>query len=332
MKKQLRTDLNAQTKTELVTALCTKLPPVVDDLWWPLIPVGKVEGKDGRSWQNDDAQAVIDNTQLPFLLDIDHASELTNDTRASGWFEELKITDGFIYARVDPTKSGAKAINEKDFKFYSPALNINKKTGQVHSFSSVGLTNKPNLDVPALNKKQGNQQEPQTQTQTQTQTKQKDNTMLDALLKALGLPPDADQATALNAIQVLKTATETNAMQQQQPDLNSFVPKATHDQTVTELNAANAKLQEMADAKHNEAVEVAINQAIDNKKIAPADKDYYTAQCATEQGLADFTKFADNKAAIIGDSNLQDKPPKKEGDAELNAQDIQKLESMGIVV
>lgn len=312
---------NANQSDAIVTALCRTLPSDIDadkGIWLPLVPIGAFSGRDGRSWNNSAPEAVINNTVLPFVLDIDHASELTPNTEASGWVTQLKIEDDHIYGWLEFNALGKKAIDEKRYKFYSPAFNVTKDSVLL-DLSSMGLTNKPNLYVPALNKTQDNQTTPP----------QKDAPMLKALLAALGLSEDADQTVALNAINALKTAKPDP----QTPDLNNFVPQATHSQVVTELNTANAKLADLETAKHKEAVETAINSAITDKKIAPADKEFYTACCATEQGLADFNKFAATKAPVIGDSNLSDKSPNKDGkDTELNSEQQGILAQMGVVL
>ncbi len=322
MKKHLYTALNSTSQSDtIVTTLCRSLPSDInaeEGIWLPLVPIGAFTGRDGRSWINSDPEAVINNTTLPFVLDIDHASELTANTEASGWVTQLKIQEDHIFGWLEFNALGKKAIDEKRYKFYSPAFNVTKDNVLL-DLSSMGLTNKPNLYVPALNKAQDNQTTPQ----------QKDDPMLPELLAALGLSADADQATALNAIKALKTAKPDPQM----PDLNHFVPQATHSQVVTELNAANTKLAKLETEKHNEAVETALNAAIKDKKIAPADREFYANYCSTEQGLADFNKFVSTKAPVIGDSNLPDKPAQKDGkDTELNSEQQGILAQMGVVL
>ena len=322
MKKHLYTTLNSTSQSDtIVTTLCRSLPSDInaeEGIWLPLVPIGAFAGRDCRSWTNSDPEAVINNTTLPFVLDIDHASELTPNTEASGWVTKLKIQEDHIFGWLEFNALGKKAVDEKRYKFYSPAFNVTKD-GVLLDLSSMGLTNKPNLYVPALNKTQDNETTPP----------KKDDTMLAALLAALGLAADADQSTAIDAIKDLKAASVATKT----PDLNSFVPKATHNQVVTELNTANAKLAGLETAKHQEAVETAINTAITDKKIAPADKEFYTACCSTEQGLADFNKFAATKAPVIGDSNLPDKSPNKDAkDTELNSEQQGILAQMGVVL
>jgi hypothetical protein len=49
------------TNTELL-ALCFQLPDLADDAlpeWLPMIPAGTFTGRDGRSWVNNQPEAVI---------------------------------------------------------------------------------------------------------------------------------------------------------------------------------------------------------------------------------------------------------------------------------
>ncbi len=315
-------ELNSTNKaTDTITTLCHALPTETnqeESLWLPLIPCGNFGGRDGRSWNNNKPNDVVKNSTLPFILDIDHASETTANTVASGWVTELKIENNNILGKLELNSLGEQAVEDKRYKYYSPAFNV-KADGTVHSFASVALTNKPNLNVPALNRKQDSENLP---------TEKENTSMLKDILLALGLSADADKATALDAIKALKTTTAKNS---KQPDLNSFVPIATHQQVVTELNTVNQKLADLETAKHNEAVEVAINKAIADKKIAPANKDYYVGQCATEQGLASFIEFAEKTAPIIGESNLDDKAPNASETA-LNSEQKGLLGQLGLSV
>ncbi len=292
------------------TCLCHQLPqPNSEDtseLWLPLIPLGYFAGRDGRAWNNSNAQMVIDSSELPFIIDADHNSELTNDTAASGWVTQLKIENNHIMGLFEFNDKGQKAINNKHYKFYSPAFNF-REDGEVTKLVSVGLTNKPNLNVPALNKEQSTYKEKNVK----------------KIAEKLGLNATANTDEICTAINALQTKAS------QMPDLNAFVPRATYEQTETALNTANAKLAQIEKDKHNQAVELALNSAIKAKKIAPADKDYYQTQCATEDGLKAFNAFIEKKAPLIGDVALPDNPPQAEKRA-LNSEEQNIYAQLGI--
>ncbi|MBR0573690.1 MULTISPECIES: phage protease [Pasteurellaceae] len=296
------------------SALCHELPTfkvqeTEGDLWLPLIPIGQVTGRDGRTWNNHNPELVIERTKLPFILDIDHQSELSTNTAASGWIVELAIEGNHIKGRLELNDLGKTAIENKHYKFYSPAF-LYDTAGNITKLVSVGLTNKPNLDVPALNHTQDNLENPKEQNVKQ-------------IAEKLGLNATANTDEICTAINALQTKAS------QAPDLNSFVPKATYDQTEMALNAANAKLAQIEKDKHNAAVELALNSAIKAKKIAPADKDYYQAQCATEDGLKAFNAFIEKKAPLIGDVALPDNPPQSDSVA-LNSEQKKILSQLGL--
>lgn len=318
------------TKTLITLALCHNLPAAdspAAELWLPLIPVGKFGGRDGRHWDNGKPNEVIKNTALPFILDVDHNSETTTNTSASGWVTELKITDDHILGKLELNSQGQEMLADKRYKYYSPAFTTDKN-GRVHAFASVALTNKPNLNVPALNNADvGTGRDLSLPDNPESLTKG-ELIMLAALLAALGLAADADQQTALNTISTLKQQS-AEGERSRTPDLNAFVPKATHDQVVVELNAVKKQLADKAQADHSAAVEVAINAAIADKKIAPADKDFYLSCCASEKGLEDFRQFVANKAAVIGDVALPDNPPTG-GETALNSEQKDLLSQLGL--
>ncbi len=223
---------------------------------------------------------------------------------------ELKIEADHIFGKLELNSQGQAAIDDKRYKYYSPAFTTDKN-GRIHAFVSVALTNKPNLNVPALNAQD-----------SQNYQQNGEKIMSKALFLALGLAAEASEQSALNAIQQLKDKAE-------KPDLNAFVPKATHEQVVTELNATKQKLADINKAIHDKAVEVAINAAISDKKIAPADKDYYLAQCATEKGLEDFRRFISAKAPIIGTADLPSTPAAG-GETALNSEQKQLVAQLGL--
>ncbi|WP_044155929.1 phage protease, partial [Escherichia coli] len=68
---------------------------------------------------------------------------------AYGWVEELRVTDsGTIEGRVVWSEYARWMLSERRYRYYSPAFFFDAD-GVVTRLSSVGLTNKPNLDFPA---------------------------------------------------------------------------------------------------------------------------------------------------------------------------------------
>ena len=126
----------------------------------PLIPAGSFSGRDGRTWQNSDPQAVINETRRvgrDVPLDIEHATELKGPkgepAPAQAWIkvDQLEVRNGTVWGRVEWNDHGRQLVESKSYKYYSPAFYWDK-SGQVRLLKSVALTNTHNLrELPALN-------------------------------------------------------------------------------------------------------------------------------------------------------------------------------------
>ena len=285
-----------------------------------LIPAGKIiAGRDGRSWKNDNPQRVIDfldanNREL--VLDFEHSSEIKapqgEKAPAAAWLTDFYLDeDGAVTAAVNTwTPAGSKAVSEKEYRYISPVILYDERTMQIGGISSVGLTNRPNLYVPALNHQQ------------------KENIMdLKALLKLLGLAEDATLDAAMNAIQKLQGDLKTAMNREITPDLQKFVPRADYDQVLERATNSEKKLADTAKEQLEASINSEVDAALKAGKIAPASKDFYSAMCRTEDGLTQFKKFLES-APVIGDPSNLDGKDLPEGKA-LNAEQKQIAEMFG---
>lgn len=126
--------------------------------WVELIPAGEVIGRDGRRWVNNGPSAVLrafqrNGADLP--VDLEHATELKatkgEPAPAVGWVKELDIRDGTIWGRVDWNRTGSQLIVTRQYRYLSPVIVYEKSSGLIVGLTSVGLTNRPNLHLGALN-------------------------------------------------------------------------------------------------------------------------------------------------------------------------------------
>ncbi|AWB06806.1 hypothetical protein A6A40_17290 (plasmid) [Azospirillum humicireducens] len=195
-----------------------------------LLPAGAVQPNDGRAgWTVKDAAAVVAASLATaphglLAIDYDHAADLAapkgGTAPAAGWITGLQVTAYGIEADVEWTEAGARAIASKEYRFISPSF-LHTEDRQVTRIIGAGLTNRPALShLPAL-AHQGHHMDP----------------ILKALLEALGLPQNADQATAVAAVTGLKaTAASTTAL----CSAAGVDAGATADQVVTAVTALKA--------------------------------------------------------------------------------------------
>jgi phage I-like protein len=278
-----------------LAALCFALTPGDAAEWLELIPAadaeGIVRGRDGRWWRMPDPQAVADAFDVAIPLDINHASELLapsgSPSPAQGWIESLEVRTGAVYGHVDWTERGTNAVASRDYRFLSPVFRYQPETKLIMQLASVGLVNEPNFAL-ALNQ-MGEALDPETTLEDYTVDK--------TILEALGLNAEAAPPDAVTAINALKTAHGT-------PALDKFVPRADYDTAINRAQTAETTLSEQAQAVRAAEIDTAINAALEAGKITPPTADYHRAQCAAEGGLERFQEFVKAAPEVGGKTGL----------------------------
>ncbi|EBU8551957.1 peptidase [Salmonella enterica subsp. enterica serovar Telelkebir] len=303
-------------KTELM-ALCFALPELKDDQplpeWLPVIPAGQFTGRDGRSWVNTDPAAVIaasfSHPSLPF--DIEHSTELKGPkgepAPAFGWIEQMRVNaDGSIDARVIWTPEGEALLRAKKYRFYSPAFGYTA-AGRVTRLSSAALTNKPNLDFPALNSEMS-------------------MTLPLQIATALGLAAAASVDDAVTAITQIKNNEQVALNRATSPDPTKFIPAETHQLALNRAETAETRLKKIDD----DAAEALVDGAIAVGKVAPANREMYLALCRTETGRTQFAEFAKGAPVLVNNDKPQGGKPAGGDEVTLTEADVALCHSMGI--
>ncbi len=289
--------------------------------WIQLTPTGpNIEGRDGRSWRLSDPEAVVsafarNGADLP--VDFEHATQVKgaqgDPAPAIGWIKELDARNGAIWGRVDWNDQGRQSIASKGYRYVSPVFSFTKKAGEITKMISAGLTNQPNLQLAALNSAEhsgGNDEA---------------KSMNKAILEALGLPENASDLDAIQAINKIKTDEATARNRADQPDSTKFVPRPDYDLAMNKLKSLEGEQEQ----RQQEAINSAVDAAVEAGKIAPASRDYHIAACKTEGGLANFQAMVSASPVIAAKSGLDGKEPPK-GAGTLTPEEIAICRQMGI--
>lgn len=298
----------------LARPLCveTKAPS-----WIELLPVGYIEGRDGRSWNLTNPQTVLtafltDNKALP--VDYEHSTEIKGPrgekAPAVGWIEELALVEGLIMGRVVWTEEGKEAVSKREYRYVSPVF-THTKNGEVVRLTSVGLTNQPNLHLKALN----NEQKGESMTK---------------ISESLGLAEGASEELIVAQIKALQTQNAQHAKNAQEQTLNNVVPRTEYDASQTRALNAEKALKEYTDAEREKSINSAIDDAISTKKIIPASKDYFLSMCRTENGLDEFKKFVASSPAMLEPSGLDGKEPEGSGGTVLSEVEKATCRQLGV--
>lgn len=270
--------------------------------WLLLVPAGRFAGRDGRIWINsqpDQVVAAFLANQRDIVVDLEHAAELKapkgDPAPAQAWITGLENRDGAVWGRVEYTDPGRALIESKQYRYYSPAFHFDSE-GVIWSMASVGLTNKHNLFLPALNH-------------------QGDPAMKLAIAIALALGLNHETATedeAVVAIKKLQTDRETALNAQKVPDLNLYVPRADYDLQLQKATNAQQQLDQIQQAKKETEITAEVDAAVKAGKVAPASRDVYLAICRQEGGLENFRKLVEASPVITKESGLDDKEAGKQ--------------------
>jgi phage I-like protein len=310
-----------------------------------LTPAGTFKARDGRpvgiaGWVMDAAAAarVIARAALrktPFVVDYEHqtlASEKNGlPAPAAGWFSKLEWREGAgLYATgVEWTAKAKAMIDAGEYKFISPVLAFDKRTGEVLRMEMAALTNNPALDgmdaVAALaHEFFTRSQEPNPKDQS-----------MKAIAVLLGLAADASEAditVALNALtanraelqtQVAALTTETAALKTQSPDPAKFVPVET-------VTALQTQVAQLSTRLNQSEVDDVINAAKASGKLLPAMETW--ARDLGKSDLAALKTYIEKNPAIAALTGNQTggREPDGRTDGNLSATDLAVCKSMGI--
>jgi len=251
-----------------------------------LVPPGPaLRGRDGRAWTLPDAARVAAASmrrlaKLP--IDINHSTDLAapagRESPAAGWITGLRAEpNGAIRAEVRWNRRGRKAVRGREYGFISPVLNVNGK-GEVTEILRAALTNSPNLELPALNS-EGDIFEDNADNDTEAGMKKE-------LCAALGIPEAATDAEVVLAARTAALNAAQAATDGTKPDLAACAPRAELNAMEARALAAERQIAELNAARLKADAEAAVDGAIRERKIAPAQREGYIALCADEAGLA----------------------------------------------
>lgn len=290
--------------------------------WIELIPTGPtITGRDGRTWLFDElAQQLVlgafTQRSIDMVMDWEHATEVAapkgEPAPAAAWIDRLELRGGALWGHVAWTPRAGEQVVAREYRFVSPVFDYDDASRRILRMVSVGLTNKPNLVLTALN-------------QEQTETPKLALPL--ALAVSLGLDATATDEQAVAAVNQLKaTATARNS---ELPSLDKFVPRQEYENAVSRATNAEEALAARKADDHKAVVETEIEAALKAGKITPATVDYYRASCSEQAGLDRFREFVKAAPSVADPSSLDSRKPDGTSTA-LNAEEKQVAKMLGL--
>ena len=310
-------------------------PKKLDDDWMLLFAAGWGELADGTKYHVDKTafglvQTLIASRGNEIVFDYEHLTLEKAKAPAAGWIKELSWEDGVgIRARVEWTKTAAKHLEEKEYRYFSPVFMIRQRDLRVCGLHSVALTNTPKTKhlTPILAKLG------LVQTKEEAMDRKE-------LIAALGLSEDATDADIMAAVaklgiklpeaeekEILPKAVAA-ALELKDGDGESVAVASIHalkqaGKTGVSLEDFNALKQEVADRKAGDAVAVAMAKG----KVTPDQKDW--ALEYAKKDLEGFEVYAAKAPVVVPVEALPGKTERAK-DGELSDADLAVAKMMDV--
>lgn len=274
-----------------------------------LMPAGYSKAKDGRphnlpnGWLMNEAAAkkVIANLksqQDDLLVDYEHqtlyAESNGQPAPAAAWFNQLEWRDDGLYVTGAQWTDAAKtAIEAREYRYISPVMAYDKKTGEVNSIVMASLVNYPAIDgLTDLAAAHFNFYQ-----------SQEESIVDEELLELLGLDKASTQEQVNLAVTALKTeSAKSGALETEiatlkadtgnnNPDPAKFVPI----EAVEVLKQEFVTLSNQVNKKESEDL---VTEALKDGRLLAAQKEW--AESLDVVALKDYLKAAQPVAALKG--------------------------------
>ena len=170
---------------------------------------------------------IVKNFDKELIVDVEHRSELTDDSEAAGWLLNLKVdgTRGLV-GDIKVSAKGATLLNGLNYRFGSPAF-ILDDVDRPEKLLSFALTNRPAMkDIEHVYNSEQTASDAKCETiisidaptvgDNDLTEKDKDTIMNQELIKLLGLPEDSTSEMIMESVtKVVNTLAEIKKGEQE---------------------------------------------------------------------------------------------------------------------
>jgi phage I-like protein len=311
-----------------------------------VLPAGEFTGMDGRpgnslTWKLSDAagQQLADtlnarHAKVQFQFDYEHqlmnAETNGQPAPASGWVNafEWRKGEGLFALDVQWNARALAMIESNEYKYISPVLVYDKKTGEVVDLVNASLVGRPNLELNPVAQERVAAMNLHHDTPFTNPKEISPMTVATAILLALGLQADATEAQALSAITGLQAKSANvlainaalgvdNAADQAATVMAIAALKSQAvtggDSTLTMIKSLQGELAVLKAAANSQAVDGLVQAALKDGKLVPAQVVWAKQLGQTDVAhLSAFLKDAPCIAANLAGGQSQGEPKNKD--------------------
>ena len=274
-----------------------------------VLPIGHVVSSKGEFDVDDESykamKAQIAKRGVDLVVDYEHQTLKGCEAPAAGWVKELKLEDGQIKAVVEWTPRGAQYLENKEYRYLSPVVNVRKADNKAIGLHSLALTNTPAIEGmnPIVNSDnfEGGQH----------------SMDIKKLAELLGLSEDATEEQVVEALKVCLAENRSLKETEKQPPENVVANKAVCELLGLKAGAAaedvTAKIMELKSGKLDVVYidyTAALAFAAANDDLTVKDigiESDSEGQCiGVQKGNEDFVAYLNEKIAEMQEQGLVD--------------------------
>lgn len=275
-----------------------------------VLPLGHVVSSKGEFDVDEDSlreiKAQIARKGVDLVVDYEHQTLKGVEAPAAGWVKELKLEGGNIVAAVEWTPRGAEYLENREYRYLSPVINVRKTDNKVIGLHSLALTNTPAIEhmTPIVNSDnfEGGQE----------------NMDLQKLAQLLGLGPDATEEQVMEALQAMAAENKSLKEGKQPGDEATIANKAVCEllglkagapaedaaAKIMELKGGTidgvnvlAELMALKEQNARREADEAVTLALKTGKIAAAQKEW--AQSYALSDPKGFSAFVEKAPQVV---------------------------------
>lgn len=256
--------------------------------WILLLPAGRVELVDRPEPLQADPESLAAMVQafrsrgVDLVIDYEHQSLHGRQAPAAGWIKDLEARADGLWARAEWTPQAREYLRNREYRYFSPVLQLDPITRKPQALMQVGLTNVPAIKrLPPLVAKweaaapPGEKEAAAVPGPASPEEKGRKGAEVEKLKLIMGLPPEADDRAlgarilefCRNLAAILKLPGEATATQ-----LLDGV-KTIQDEA-ERLQGVEEELRQLKSRVASETTNQAVEEAMKAGKIAPAQKSW----------------------------------------------------------
>lgn len=255
--------------------------------WILLLPAGRAELVDRPDPLQLDPESLaalvraFRSRGVDLVIDYEHQSLQGRQAPAAGWIKDLEAREDGLWARVEWTPQAREYLRNREYRYFSPVLQLDPETRKPKALMQVGLTNAPAIKrLPPLVAKwdaaaAGPGEEVTVRPPAPMDEREGKGGEVEKLKFIMGLKPEAEDqvlwATVLEVFQkmaaILKLPAEATA-------LEILEAAKALQSDAQRLRGVEEELRQLKSRVAAETTAQAVEEALKAGKIAPSQKSW----------------------------------------------------------